>query len=199
MKIGVFVGSFDPVHKGHTDIMNYLVDKKMVDKVLVVATGNYWDKQNITNLNKRLDMLDFISSKNIIIDKKHNNLEYTYQVLNTLKEENPNDEFYLVIGADNANTLYKWKHYDEIIKYGIIVIKRNNMKINLETKNLIILNNDFISISSTKIRSDVNKWKEYLNDNVYNYIKINKLYSKPINKIARYRYNNCISNKYIVV
>ena len=33
MKIGVFVGSFDPVHKGHTDIMNYLVDKKMVDKV----------------------------------------------------------------------------------------------------------------------------------------------------------------------
>ena len=177
MKIGVFVGSFDPVHKGHTDIMNYLVDKKIVDKVLVVATGNYWDKQNITNLKVRLDMLDFISSKNIIIDKKHNNLEYTYQVLNTLKEENPNDEFYLVIGADNANTLYKWKHYDEIIKYGIIVIKRNNMKINLETKNLIILNNDFISISSTKIRSDVNKWKEYLNDNVYNYIKINKLYN----------------------
>ena len=119
MKIGVFVGSFDPVHNGHTDIMKYLLNKKIVDKVLVVATGNYWDKQNITNLNKRLDMLDFISSKNIIIDKKHNNLEYTYQVLNALKEGNPEDEFYLVIGADNANTLYKWKSYEELITYGI--------------------------------------------------------------------------------
>ena len=177
MKIGVFVGSFDPVHNGHTDIMKYLLNKKIVDKVLVVATGNYWDKQNITNLNKRLDMLDYISSKNIIIDKKHNNLEYTYQVLNALKEGNPKDEFYLVIGADNANTLYKWKNYEELITYGIIVSKRNNIKITLDAKNVIILNNDFISISSTQIRSGVEKYKKYLNEKVYNYIKINNLYS----------------------
>ena len=107
MKIGVFVGSFDPVHRGHTDIINYLINKKIVDKVLVVATGNYWDKQNITILKKRLDMLDFISNKNIIVDKKHNDLSYTYQILNALKNENKNNKFYLVIGADNANYLYK--------------------------------------------------------------------------------------------
>ncbi len=177
MKIGVFVGSFDPVHRGHTDIINYLINKKIVDKVLVVATGNYWDKQNITILKKRLDMLDFISSKNIIVDKKHNDLSYTYQILNALKNENKNNEFYLVIGADNANTLYKWKNYEELIKYGIIVIKRNNIKVNLEVENLIILNEEFIKISSTEIRSNVEKNKKYLNKEVYNYIKKNKLYS----------------------
>lgn len=176
MKIGVFVGSFDPVHKGHTNIMNYLVDKKIVDKVLVIATGNYWDKQNITDLKLRLDMLDLIKSKNIIIDKKHNKLEYTYQILRSLKKENPEDEFYLVIGADNANTLYKWKYFDEIIKYGIIVVGRNDIKIILEANNLIVIDKKFSNISSTKIRNNVDKCKEYLSDDVYYYIKTNNLY-----------------------
>ena len=177
MKIGVFVGSFDPVHKGHISIMYYLIDNKIVDKLLVIATGNYWDKQNITDLNKRIEMLSFIKNDNIIIDKKHNKLEYTYQILRALNKENPNDEFYLVIGADNANTLYKWKHYNEIIKYGIIVIKRDNAKIKLKTNKLIIIDKDFENISSTMIRNNVDKCKECLNDKVYNYIKTNNLYS----------------------
>ena len=102
MKIGVFVGSFDPVHKGHISIMYYLIDNKIVDKLLVIATGNYWDKQNITDLNKRIEMLSFIKNDNIIIDKKHNKLEYTYQILRALNKENPNDEFYYLLN----NTLY---------------------------------------------------------------------------------------------
>lgn len=177
MKIGVFVGSFDPVHKGHTNIMNYLVDKKIVDKVLVIATGNYWDKQNITNLKVRLDMLDLIKNKNIIIDKKHNKLEYTYEILKSLNEENFEDEFYLVIGADNANTLYKWKHFNEIIKYGIIVLGRNDIKITLEAKNLIVIDKKFGNISSTKIRNNVDKWKKCLSNEVYYYIKNNNIYN----------------------
>lgn len=176
MKIGVFVGSFDPVHNGHTNVMNYLVDEKVVDKVLVIATGNYWDKQNITDLSVRLQMLELIKNDNIIIDKKHNKLEYTYQILNALKQENPNDKFYLVIGADNANTLYKWKCYDEIIKNGIIVVGRDDIKINLNVSNLIVINKNFGNISSTKIRKHTDDYKEYLNKDVYEYIKKNQLY-----------------------
>ena len=176
MKIGVFVGSFDPVHKGHISIMYYLIDNKIVDKLLVIATGNYWDKQNITDLNKRIEMLSFIKNDNIIIDTKYNNIPYTYQILRALNKENPKDEFYLVIGADNANTLYKWKHYNEIIKYGIIVIKRDNAKIKLKTNKLIIIDKDFENISSTMIRNNVDKCKSYLDKNIYKYIKENKLY-----------------------
>lgn len=178
MKIGVFVGSFNPVHNGHTNIMNYLINKKIVDKLLVIATENYWDKQNIINLKLRLDMLDLVKKENIIIDKKHNKLEYTYQILQNLKKENPQDEFYLVIGADNANTLYKWKNFDEIKKFGIIVVGRNGIKITLNIDNLIIVNENFGNISYTEIRNNVDNFKEYLNKYVYQYIKNNKLYNK---------------------
>ena len=180
MKIGVFVGSFDPVHNGHTNVINYLIDKKIVDRVLVIATGNYWDKQNITDLNKRLDMLDLIKKDNIIIDKTHNNIKYTYQILNALKKEYKDDEFYLVIGADNANTLHKWKRYNEIIQNGIIVVGRDNIKVNLKTNKLIFIDKNFGNISSTKIREDVLNNKMYLDDLVYNYIIENNLYERRI-------------------
>ena len=176
MKIGVFVGSFDPVHIGHTNVMNYLIDEKIVDKVIVIATGNYWHKQNITNLNDRLNMLEFIKNDNITIDKENNKIKYTYQILEKLKEEQPNDEFYLVIGADNANTLYKWKCYKKIIENGIIVVARDNIKINLKIDNLIIINKNFGYISSTNIRSNLEEYKDFINEKVYNYIIRNKLY-----------------------
>lgn len=182
MKIGVFVGSFDPVHKGHINVINYLLDKKIVDKVLVIATLSYWDKNNITDLNKRLDMLDSIKKDNIIIDKKHNKIKYTYEILNSLKKENLNDEFYLVIGADNANTLYKWKCYKEILKQGIIVVGRDNIKIDLKADKLIIINKNFGNISSTKIRNNTKLYKKYLDENIYNYIKNNNMYSFKNNK-----------------
>lgn len=178
MKIGVFVGSFDPVHNGHTNVMNYLVDEKIVDKVLVIATGNYWDKQNITDLKVRLQMLDFIKNDNILIDRKHNKLEYTYQILNALKKDNPEDTFYLVIGADNANTLYKWKNYEDILKNKIIVVNRNNIPISLTGDNIIVIKKSFGDVSSTKIRNNVVESKELLTEKVYNYIIGNKLYKK---------------------
>ena len=176
MKIGVFVGSFDPVHIGHERIMKYLVNEKIVDKLLVIPTNNYWNKQNITDLNKRLDMLSFIKTDNIIIDNKHNNKEFTYQILNDLKRKYPNDKFYLIIGADNANTLYKWKNYEEIIKNNLIVIKRDNIKVKNDIPNLIFINKKFSDISSSKIRSNLNKYKNYLDKNVYEYIIKNNLY-----------------------
>ena len=50
MKIGVYVGSFNPVHKGHIKIVNHLIKNKYVDKVLVIPTGNYWDKNDLLSI-----------------------------------------------------------------------------------------------------------------------------------------------------
>ena len=57
MKIGVYVGSFNPVHKGHIKIVRHLL-KYFLDKVIVVATQNYWDKKNLINLNDRITILN---------------------------------------------------------------------------------------------------------------------------------------------
>ena len=178
MKIGVFVGSFDPVQNAHISIMKYLTTNNIVDHLLVIATGNYQGKQNITELDKRLAMLDLIKMDNVEINKKYNNYKYTYQILRELNKEYPNDKLYLVIGADNAIYINEWDNYDEIIKNGIIVIKRDNIKAKLNAPDVIYINKDFSNISSTKIRNNLNKYKSYLDKNVYNYIKDNNLYQK---------------------
>jgi len=159
MRIGVFVGSFDPVHMGHTAIMNYLVNEKIVDKVLVIPTGNYWEKQNLTALKKRLDMLDLIKTDKIMIDKEYNHCEYTYQILDGLEKENRVDEYYLVMGVDNFEKICLWKNYLDILKRGVIVIRRGIKKIVSGNERIIFVNKDFGEVSSTMIREKIHDGK----------------------------------------
>ena len=81
MKLGVYIGSFNPPHKGHIYVVNYLLDNLIVDKVLLVPTGNYWDKQSLVDITDRINMLKFYENDNIIIDTVNNNYPYTYQLM----------------------------------------------------------------------------------------------------------------------
>ena len=109
MKIGVYVGSFNPPHKGHIKIVKHLLNKKIVDKILIIPTNNYWNKTNIIDLNHRINMLNFFKTDNIIINNTLNNLEYTYQVFRELKKDN--NDYSLILGADNIVSFAKWKNY----------------------------------------------------------------------------------------
>lgn len=176
MKIGVFVGSFDPIHLGHVNLIKYLNEQQIVDKVFVIPTGNYWDKQNITDLQIRMEMLRFIQNDKIIILEQYNGYQYTYEIIEQLEKEYPNDEFYLVIGADNANTFDKWKRYQELLKKNIIVASRNNERVNLVGEHVIFLNHNFGNISSREIRENPAKSSHILLPEVYEYIIKNRLY-----------------------
>ncbi len=181
MKLGIFVGSFNPVHEGHIKVANYLLDNHYVDKVLMLATPNYWDKQDLIELKHRVNMLKFYETKNLIIDDIHNKDQYTYQVLRNLKKDYPNHELYLIIGADNIINLDKWKNIQEILTNKIIVVNRDNIDINkyLEKfpKEQFIVLPSFpnISISSTEIRNGNSK---YLKQEVKDYINQNQLYKR---------------------
>ena len=59
MKLGIYVGSFNPVHKGHIKVANYLLKNNYVDKVIMLPTPNYWHKTNLLDVNKRVEMLKF--------------------------------------------------------------------------------------------------------------------------------------------
>ena len=63
MKTGVYVGSFNPPHLGHLHVINFLIDQKYVDKVIVIPTGNYWHKNNIIDIKHRINMLKFYKKK----------------------------------------------------------------------------------------------------------------------------------------
>ena len=98
MKIGVFVGSFNPVHNGHIHVVNYLLEHNIVDKVLIIPTLSYWDKNNLAPLLDRINMLKFFENDKIIIDEVHMYNQFTYQVMDSLEKDYPNDEFNLEEG-----------------------------------------------------------------------------------------------------
>ena len=79
MRLGVYIGSFNPVHNGHIKLVNYLLDNNVVDKVLIVPTIGYWDKTNLVDIKDRINMLKIFRSTNILIDEKHYNHKYTYE------------------------------------------------------------------------------------------------------------------------
>ena len=53
MRVGVYVGSFNPVHEQHMTIVKHIIENNIVDKVIVIPTLGYWDKQNLININVR--------------------------------------------------------------------------------------------------------------------------------------------------
>lgn len=187
MRVGIYVGSFDPVHKGHKMVVDYLLNNDYVDKVLVIPTGTYWDKTGIIPVNYRIDMWNYYKSDNIIIDNRYNDLEYTYMILDRLKEE-CDDELYLIIGADNVINFDKWKNYKEILNNKILVIPREGIDIEkyldkYDNKNNFILVDGFkeMDISSTNIRDLLKRKRydeveEYLDKEIIEYIKKNNLY-----------------------
>jgi len=180
MRLGVYVGSFNPVHKGHIKVVNYLLDNDYVDKVIMLPTPNYWHKNNLLDVNKRVEMLRFYENDKIIIDDKNNHYKYTYQILLSLEKEYPNDELYLIIGSDNIEKFHMWDNINTILKFKVIVLRRDKVERN---KYLQEYEKDFIYIDNFKnitvCSSDIRKGNyNNLDEKVKDYIIKNKLYSE---------------------
>lgn len=180
MKLGIYIGSFNPPHKGHIYVVNYLLDNDVVDKVLIVPTENYWDKNNLVDINHRINMLKFYENESIMVDTKNNGYAYTYELMRKLSEDYHKDILYLVIGADNIINFDKWKNYKELLNYNIIIMNRDDINIEECIKkypegNFIILNEfNPINISSTELRENLDN--RYLDDKVIQYVKKHNLY-----------------------
>ena len=184
-RVGVFVGSFDPIHKGHIHMMKYLLQYNLVDKVIVVPTGDYWNKSPIASLEDRIEMCKLIKNKKIEVSTVLNKYEYTYQVLEELEKTYPMDYLFLIMGADNIISFDKWKNIDRLLEYNVIVVNRDNIEINEYVEkfnkkdNFIIIDDfDFLPISSTYIRANIanESTAEFLDKNVYEYIRRKKIY-----------------------
>lgn len=183
MKIGIYVGSFNPVHKGHVKIVNHLL--KYLDKIIVIPTGNYWNKNDLISVEHRINMWEFYQNERIIINKTYNDLKYTYLILNELSKIYSNDDLYLIIGADNLTNFDKWQNYQDILKHQLLIIKRNNIDIDYylnkyNIKNYIIINDlENQNISSTMVRNSIKNKEnveELIDSKVLQYINRHNLY-----------------------
>ncbi len=191
MKIGIFGGSFNPIHTGHAILVNYLACNTDLDSVWLMVTpqnplkSDYDHKYDL----HRIRMTDMVAKRfeNVITSGFEFSLpqpSYTIDTLTALSNKFPNDEFILVIGADNWASFERWKDSEKIISnYGIYIYPRKGAEIHIPDNlkpTVKALNSPIIEISSTLIRNKLQNGENasyYLPDDVYGYILKHNLYT----------------------
>jgi nicotinate-nucleotide adenylyltransferase len=123
MKIGLFFGSFNPVHTGHLVIASYLAEFTDLDQVwLVVSPHNpLKDKSSLLSDHHRLQLVraaigDYRKLKASNIEFSLPKPSYTVHTLTYLFEQHPEHTFALILGADNLETFKKWKNWEQILE-----------------------------------------------------------------------------------
>ncbi len=172
MKIGLVGGSFDPPHFGHIGISKDAIKLLKLDKIWWLPTKQNPLKTNqSSNFDERLSLCKEISKdepKIIIKDtERHLKSSYLIDLLNKIIAQNPEDEFFLIIGDDNLTNFHLWHKWQLIIKLIKIIIFNRNMhheeiansklvdfcKKNNQKDRLIFVKNKKYDISSTKLRN----------------------------------------------
>lgn len=161
MKIGLFFGSFNPIHTGHLIIANHILNETDLKKVwFVVSPQNPFKKENslLDEYNRlhlvRLAVEEDSRLKASDIEFRLPKPSYTINTLVHLEEKYSNHEFSIIMGSDSFQNIHKWKNYEAIIKnYSIIVYQRPGfvIKNNLKAKTQII-EIPLLQISATQIR-----------------------------------------------
>lgn len=167
MKIGLFFGSFNPIHIGHVIIGNIMAEQTDLDQVWFVVTPQNPFKKNKNLLHEfdRLTMVERAIADNhklkaCDIEFQLPKPSYTIDTLTYIQEKYPKNEFILILGEDNLNSLSRWKNYEQILEhYGIYVYPRPNSKIDdlPDYKNVSRVEAPLLDISATFIRNAIKK------------------------------------------
>ena len=207
MKIGLYFGTFNPIHVGHLIIANHMAEHSGLDQIWMVVTPHNPLKKKSTLLDDyhRLQMVhlateDFPKIKPSDIEFKLTQPNYTVNTLVHLEEKYPNYKFSLIMGEDNLRSFPKWKNYEAILTHHeIYVYPRLEAKgsadeaisTNAEDLDLKIfqkyatkihmIDAPVVEISSTFIRDNIKKGKNVqplLPAKVWEYIDHNNFYKK---------------------
>jgi len=191
MKIGLFFGSFNPIHTGHLIIASYMANYTDLDKVwLVVSPQNPLKKYvDLINTYDRLEMAKLATedSDNLSVSDVELKLpqpSYTIDTLAYLHEKYPQHEFAIIMGSDNLVTLPKWKNYKLILRdYKIYVYPRPGYE-NAEYAShpsVTITMTPVMELSATFIRKALAEKKDvryFVPDKVLDFIDKKSLYNK---------------------
>ncbi len=188
MKVGLFFGSFNPIHIGHLIIANIMQDRTDLDEVwFIVSPQNPFKKRkSLLHEFDRLKMVelaieDHFQFKAMDIEFHMPKPSYTVDTLTYLSDKYPQHEFKLIIGGDNLTHFHKWKNSDQILEnYGLYVYPRPGESKNFEHANICYVDAPLIDISATFIRNSIQNGhsvKYLLPSLVEDYIKGKKFYS----------------------
>lgn len=207
MKIGLYFGTFNPIHVGHLIIANHMAEHSDLEQIWMVVTPHNPLKKKDTLLDDyhRLHLVhlateDYPKIKPSDFEFKLPQPNYTVNTLAHLQEKFPQHEFSLIMGEDNLKSLHKWKNYEVILQnHAIYVYPRLEVKAGtdetitsndgvfglknaqkLEAK-IHFIDAPIIGISATFIRDNIKKGKNVqalLPSKVWEYIDYNNFYKK---------------------
>lgn len=189
MKIGLFFGSFNPVHIGHLVIANVMAENSDLDKVwFVVSPHNpFKSSKSLIHEFDRYEMVRLAIHDNHNLEVTDVEFQlprpsYTIDTLTFLQEKYPEHEFKLIIGEDNLGQFTKWKNYENILQfYGLYVYPRPDCKTSslLESPAVKLVEAPLLDISATYIRNTIRLGQSVrylIPQPVEDYIKDKKLY-----------------------
>ncbi|WP_242083283.1 nicotinate (nicotinamide) nucleotide adenylyltransferase [Aestuariivivens sediminis] len=123
MNVGLFFGSFNPIHVGHLIIANYMVEYSVLDQVWFVVTPHspFKKKNSLLDNYQRLELVyratkDYVNLKPSDIEFNLPQPNYTINTLVHLQEKYPDNAFALIMGEDNLKSFHKWKNYELILE-----------------------------------------------------------------------------------
>ena len=170
MNIGLFFGSFNPIHIGHLIIANTVAEHKDIAQVWFVVSplNPFKSSKNLLHEFDRIDMVELAIEDNFNlrasdIEFHMTRPSYTIDTLTYLSERHPKHNFKLIIGGDNLKNFHKWKNYKAILDhYGLIVYPRPQSIVPEEIKahpNVKMINAPLLDISATYIRKQIREGK----------------------------------------
>ena len=168
MEIGLFFGSFNPIHTGHLIIANHILNETKLDKIWFVVSPVNPFKINSDLLDETARL--FLVNTAIQNDERIAASDVEFQLprpsftINTLlflKDAHPDHEFSIIMGSDNFRDLDKWKDYEDIISnFKILIYSRTGFEVkNKFNAGAHVLNAPILDISSTEIRRLIEKGK----------------------------------------
>ena len=189
MKIGLFGGSFNPIHNAHVQLARTICEQAGLDEIWFLVSPHNPLKVSSDLLDERLrlKMVELALEDNPHLracDYEFNlpRPSYTWNTLCHLHEDFPDHTFYIIIGGDNWLAFPRWHNYEEILReYNVIVYPREGSIIDETTlpHSVTLVNTPKINITSTKIREMIRKGmeiNEFTNEKVVNFINDNNLY-----------------------
>jgi len=193
MKIGLYFGTFNPIHIGHLIIANHMVEHSDLDEIWMVVTPHnpFKKKRSLLDNNHRFEMVyrateNYSKIKPSNIEFKLPQPNYTVYTLAHISDVYPDKEFCLIMGEDNLKSLHKWKNYETILEHHHIYVYPRISEEKTETQfdkhpKIHKVNAPIVQISSTMIRNGIKDKKNVqplLPKDVWEYIDEMNFYRK---------------------
>lgn len=190
-KIGLFGGSFNPIHNAHVALARTICRQAGLDEVWFLVSPHNPLKQSgsLADEQDRYSMVELAlrnepQLKACDYEFRLPRPSYTWNTLQHLQQDYPDHTFFLIIGGDNWLVFPKWRNYEDILRnYHIIIYPRENSEINPADlpENVSLVQTPLINITSTMLREKLSRGEDiskYVDPGVLAYIKARNLYSR---------------------